>query len=248
MTPLLDMPPILSVRHLSTGYGKKQVLFDVSLDVMPCEIVLITGGNGSGKSTLLKAIYGLLQSWNADAEILFRPDPNSPVVSTNTPALNLAQGLAYLPQKNAVFDDLTVEDNLRLAGHILRDRQEFASRRDEVLASLPALVPLLKRKPEKMSGGERQMVALGMVLLHRPKLLLLDEPLAGLSADWAGSVLDALMHWHSRIRLSILMVEHRTTEVSKLHLSSYWMLQGKVAPSGHPGETGCARLPARQPS
>ena len=71
------MAPILSVRNLSTGYGKKQVLFDVSLDVMPGEILLITGGNGSGKSTLLKAIYGLLPPWNADAEIMFRQPRHS---------------------------------------------------------------------------------------------------------------------------------------------------------------------------
>lgn len=74
------MAPILSVRNLSAGYGKKQVLFDVSLDVMPGEILLITGGNGSGKSTLLKAIYGLLPPWNTDSEINFRPDPEGPVI------------------------------------------------------------------------------------------------------------------------------------------------------------------------
>ena len=113
------MAPILSVRKLSVGYGKKQVLFDVNLDMMPSEVLLITGGNGSGKSTLLKAIYGLLHPWNADAEILFRPIPDSPALNTTPPTLNLSKGLAYLPQKNAVFDDLTVEDNIRLAGHTL---------------------------------------------------------------------------------------------------------------------------------
>lgn len=202
------MTPILTVRNLSTGYGKKQVLFDVSLDVMPGEILLITGGNGSGKSTLLKAIYGLLPPWNADAEILFRPDINGSAVSTRTPTHNLVQGLAYLPQKNAVFDDLTVEDNLNLAGHILRDRQEFSSRRDEVLASHPALVPLLKRKPDKMSGGERQMVALGMVLLHRPKLLLLDEPTAGLSECVLLLMCNAIERLVSN-GTSIVVIEHR---------------------------------------
>lgn len=159
------MTPILSVRNLSTGYGKKQVLFDVSLDVMPGEILLITGGNGSGKSTLLKAIYGMLSPWNAEGKIVFQPDPNGPNLNTQPPTLNLAKGLAYLPQKNAVFDDLTVEDNLRLAGHILRDRHEFAARRDEVLVLLSSLRPLLLRKPEKMSGGERQMIAMAMLLL-----------------------------------------------------------------------------------
>lgn len=216
MMPSSDTLPILSVRNLSTGYSKKQVLFDVSLDVMPGEIILITGGNGSGKSTLLKAIYGLLPAWNADAEILYRPDQNGSPVSTCTATNNLAQGLAYLPQKTAVFDDLTVEDNLRLAGHILRDNKEFANRRDEVLTSLPTLATLLKRKPEKMSGGERQMVALGMVLLHRPRLLLLDEPTAGLDYNHLHLLLGVICEIKQRHDLACVMVEHRVAEFETL--------------------------------
>src|ERR1700730_13633131 len=119
---LTDVAPILSVRHVSTGYGKKQVLFDVSFDVMPGEILLITGGNGSGKSTLFKAIYGLVPPWNADATIAFRPDPEGANLTTHPSTLNLSKGLAYLPQMNSVFTDLTVEDNLRLAGYLLKDR------------------------------------------------------------------------------------------------------------------------------
>ncbi|MGC1378716.1 MAG: ATP-binding cassette domain-containing protein [Anaerolineales bacterium] len=216
MTPSSDALPILSVRKLSTGYGKKQVLFDVTLDVMPGEIVLITGGNGSGKSTLLKAIYGLLPPWNADAEILYRPLQNGEVLSTNVASNNLAQGLAYLPQKNAVFDDLTVEDNLRLAGHILRGGKGFASRRDEVLSLLPMLAPMLKRKPEKMSGGERQMAALGMAMLHRPRLLLLDEPTAGLDSKNAAMFLDAIHSAQEKNLLSFIVVEHRKYECQSL--------------------------------
>lgn len=210
------MAPILSVRNLSTGYGKKQVLFDVSLDVMPGEILLITGGNGSGKSTLLKAIYGLLPSWNTDAEILFHPDPDGPARTSQQPSLNLRNGLAYLPQKNAVFDDLTVEDNLRLAGHTLPNGKEFAARREEVLASLPAVQPFLRRKPEKMSGGERQMVALAMVLLHRPRLLLLDEPLAGLDSNNLHLLAGIIREIHQQRGLALIIVEHRVAEFAAL--------------------------------
>jgi len=211
-----DMTSILSVRNLSTGYGKKQVLFDVSLDVMPGEILLITGGNGSGKSTLLKAIYGLLPPWNADAEIIFRPAPEGPPINTQQPTLNLRNGLAYLPQKNAVFDDLIVEDNLRLAGHTLPNGKEFATRRDEALASLPTLKPLLRRKPEKMSGGERQMVALAMVLLHQPRLLLLDEPLAGLDSNNLHLLAGIIRGIHQQRGLALIVVEHRVTEFATL--------------------------------
>ena len=100
--PLSDTPPILSVRKLSTGYGKKQVLFDVSLDVMPGEIVLITGGNGSGKSTLLKAIYGLLPPWNGDAEILYRPDGTGSAISTINTSFNLSQDQSSLTESDPI--------------------------------------------------------------------------------------------------------------------------------------------------
>lgn len=235
------MAPILSVRNLSTGYGKKQVLFNVSLDVMPGEILLITGGNGSGKSTLLKAIYGLLLPWNPDAEIVFRPNPDGPAHSTRPTALNLTKGLAYLPQKNAVFDDLTVDDNLRLAGHTLRERNEFTARRDEALAFVPALKPLLRRKTEKMSGGERQIVSMGMVLLHRPKLLLLDEPMAGLDSKNLDLLTSIIQKMHQQ-GLALVLVEHRTTQFGTLaHRTLRLRLGAFVNGQERLGE----RLPAR---
>ena len=208
------MHPILSVQNLSTGYGKRQVLFKLSLDVMHNEIVLITGGNGSGKSTLLKAIYGLLPAWNAEAEIVFRPCPNASAIDTRQANNNLKNGLAYLPQKNAVFDTLTVEDNLRLAGHILRDRNLFDKRRDEILTTLPKLASLLGRKAERMSGGERQMLALAMTLLHRPRLILLDEPTAGLGYELAQEIYVTLREIRKNSASTIIVVEHRKDSAS----------------------------------
>ncbi len=131
-------------------------------------------------------------------------------------------------RKNAVFDDLTVEDNLRLAGHILRDRKEFAIRRDEVLASLPALTPLWNRKPEKMSGGERQILALGMALLHEPRLLILDEPTAGLDAQNSEVMLGILHRAHITQGLTLIVVEHRRHECSALGGRLYQMRLGKL--------------------
>lgn len=206
------MAPILSVRNLSTGYGKKQVLFDVSFEVTVGETVLVVGGNGSGKSTLLKSIYGLLRPWGDDAEIIFRPDPDCPAVRTQRANFSLSHGLAYLPQKNGVFDDLTVEDNLRLSGHTLRDQGAFAGRLDEVLSLFPMLPPLLKRKPERMSGGERQMTSLAMVLMHRPKCLLLDEPLTGLDAANALSLINCVADLRKRFGLTFIIAEHRLHE------------------------------------
>lgn len=201
------MEPVLQVRRLSTGYGKKQVLNDVSFDVVRGQTVLISGGNGSGKSTLLKAIYGLLKPWNDEAQIDFRPLPNGPTLSTGAPLTNLQHGLGYVPQKSAVFDDLTVEDNLRLSGQRLPSGVVFAERLEETFRTMPALQTFTKRKPSSMSGGERQMLALAMVLLHKPAVLLLDEPLAGLSQANMVHFLTTLRN--ITLERTVLLVEHR---------------------------------------
>lgn len=197
---------VLTVKHLSAGYGKKQVLFDVSFDVTAGELVLVSGGNGSGKSTLLKAVFGLLPPWDERARVSFQPRPGMPPVPTTPVAENLSRGLAYLPQKNGVFDDLTVDENLQVSYGVHRDHKNT---RAETLEAFPKLGPLLRRLAGKLSGGERQMLALGMVLFHKPHLLLLDEPTAGLSEDAAQTILGRLATLRASHGFSVLLVEHR---------------------------------------
>ena len=225
------MQPILSIRNLCSGYGKKQVLFGVDLDVAAGEFLLVTGGNGSGKSSLLRAIYGLLPAWNADAEIIFKPDPNGPGFNTKPPSLNLSKGLAFVPQKNAVFDYLTVEDNLGLGGQSLGSRAIYRARRDQVLDSIEVLRPLLSRMPETLSGGERQIVAMAIVLLHQPKLLLLDEPLAGLDEKNLQLLVDLIRVLWRTHNLTVLIVEHRITELSPLSNRTISLNFGQIVQS-----------------
>ncbi|HNO77165.1 MAG TPA: ATP-binding cassette domain-containing protein [Phycisphaerae bacterium] len=222
------MNAILSVRNLSTGYAPKQVLYGISFDVMRGEVLLITGGNGSGKSTLLKAICGLLPAWNSDASIVFRPNPDRECLHTQLSHRNLANGLAYVPQKNAVFDELTVEENLLLAGHTLSDRRELAARREAVLAFAPILRSLLQQRSDNISGGERAMLALGMVMLHRPKLLLLDEPTAGLDSRNVSAVCEHLENLIAELGLSLLVVEHRADVFASLAHRTMAMRLGVV--------------------
>jgi len=222
--PTSDNEIILQVNHLSTGYGKRQVLFDVSLEIQKGEIVLLIGGNGSGKSTLLKAIFGLVTEglrprfYNGEKWV-FSPLFNSKGcikfdnedITCIKPYQLIRKGLVYVPQKNNTFDQLTVTENLEVVASYLNDRTELKIRMDSVFAQLPALATLKKRTPFHLSGGEKQLLALGMALMHRPKMIMLDEPGAGLSPNaWQKNlkIIKTLNHEG----ITFLIVEHRVKE------------------------------------
>ena len=123
---------MLSIENISTGYGKKQVLFDVSFEVSKGEIVLLAGSNGSGKSTLLKAIYGMLPQWN-NGQIIFDGEN----ITGKPTAVLLKKGLLYIPQKNNLFEDLTVKENLEMAGLTL-DKRTLQPRIENALSIFTA--------------------------------------------------------------------------------------------------------------
>lgn len=201
---------LLNISNISTGYGNKQVLFDVSLDVEKGDSVLLIGSNGSGKSTLLKIVYGLLDIWNGTVEydgVLL----HSTLKKTPTHKL-IDMGIQYVPQKNELFDDATVLENLQYSLLHLNSRKESARRIDEVVTQIPILKERRKQIAGRLSGGERKALSLGMVLVNRPKLLLYDEPLAGLSEDNIPNMLDML----SKIRdagTTMVVVEHHVREM-----------------------------------
>ena len=207
---------MLKLEHISSGYGKKQVLFDVSLEVQKGDVVLLAGSNGSGKSTLLKAIYGLLPLWETDTpegkrkgSIIFDGED---ITGKPTSAL-LKKGLLYIAQKNNLFEDLTVKENLEMAGLALNDQQLLLQRMDKALETFSTLRPLLHRRPMKMSGGERQLLTLAMASLHEPKLILIDEPLIGLSGKNLGFVMENLKLLNERSGTTLVIVEHRVREM-----------------------------------
>jgi ABC-type branched-subunit amino acid transport system ATPase component len=222
------MLPLFTIRNLSTGYGARQVLFDVCLELRAGEIVVVLGGNGSGKSTLLKAAFGLLRPWNGNSEITYRPNPDGELGPTINPVRNLGNGIALLPQTNAVFDNLSVDNNLHISGYTFRSRQQFIARREEVLDRISAIRPLLRRNTSQLSGGELRLVSLAMVLIHRPRLLLLDEPLSGLDSQNAANVLEIIRNAQSAYAITILMTEHRHLEAATLGGRTCRMRQGRL--------------------
>jgi branched-chain amino acid transport system ATP-binding protein len=210
---------LLEVKNLNTGYGKKQVLFDVSFDVNKGDIVLLIGSNGSGKSTLLKAIYGLLPVWQNnnenehfnDSSIYF----NGENVTNQQTSDLLKRGLLYIPQKNNLFSDLTVQENLEMTGLSIGSRKILQERIEKVMDYFPKITPHLKRTPMKLSGGERQILTLAMALIHQPKIILLDEPFNGLSLNSIEFVKRKLQQLNKE-GISLLIVEHRIHDVLDL--------------------------------
>jgi branched-chain amino acid transport system ATP-binding protein len=213
---------MLKVENISTGYGKKQVLFDVSFEVKQGEIVLLAGSNGSGKSTLLKAIYGMLSQWN-NGQIIF----NGENITGKPTAALLKKGLLYIPQKNNLFEDLTVKENLEMAGLTL-DQRTLQQEIENALSIFTALEPHLHRTPMKLSGGERQLLTLAMATLHHPKMILVDEPFTGLSPQNITFVVENLRVINQKSGITLLIVEHRVKECLRIANRVIGLKLGKV--------------------
>ena len=194
---------MLIVEHITTGYGKKQVLTDVSFSIEKGDIVLLSGGNGSGKSTVLKTIYGLLKPWTPDGKIIFEGKEITALpVSTM-----IGRGIVYMPQKKNVFEDFTIEENLLVSAGIY-PKQEARERTDKVFEILPKLKTIRKRTPFHLSGGEKQLLAFGNVLVHSPKLILLDEPFAGMDIS-NSEILKNCIEDLNKKTITFVVVEHK---------------------------------------
>jgi branched-chain amino acid transport system ATP-binding protein len=213
---------LLKVENISTGYGKKQVLFDVSFEVKQGEIVLLAGSNGSGKSTLLKAIYGILPQWSHGKIFFDRLD----ITGKSTSNL-LKEGLLYIPQKDNLFEGLTVKENLEMAGLTI-EHKLLQRRMKNTLSIFTTLVPHLNRIPMKLSGGERQMLALAMATLHLPKMILLDEPFIGLSSQNINLVAEIMKNLNEKSGVTLLIIEQRVKECSTIADRVIGLKLGKV--------------------
>jgi len=214
--------PILKVENLSTGYGKKQVLFNVFFEVKKGDVVLVAGSNGSGKSTLLKAIYGMLPQWG-DGRVVFDGED---ITGMPTAEL-LKRGLLYIPQKNNLFEELTVKENLEMSGLTLNKRL-LKERVDHALSLFTVLQTNLKRTPMTLSGGERQLLTLAMATVHQPNMILYDEPFTGLSTQNIDFIAEKLKGLSVRLGTAIVIVEHRLKESLKIACHVTGMKLGKV--------------------
>lgn len=219
---------MLEIRDLETGYGKKQVLFGLSMEVHNREIVAIIGPNGSGKSTVLKTVCGIIPVWRG--EILFNGIPTN----GSSPAQNVARGITFAPQGNRVFDELSVTENLEIGGFQLPPK-ELKRRIEDVFRIFPILKDRLHQEAGKLSGGEQQMVALARALIPKPKMLMLDEPSIGLSPGLVKDVFEKVSEINKNSEATILVVEQKVRQILEICDRVYSIKLGKIAYSGAPG-------------
>ncbi|MCK5779120.1 MAG: ATP-binding cassette domain-containing protein [Rhodospirillales bacterium] len=218
----------LKVSGLNTFYGKKQILRNVSFDLMKSEIVAVIGHNGSGKSTLLKSIYGIIPFESGGIEVF------GETLDTPNPAECLKRGLAYLPQDDPVFNSLTVEENLRISmGRRSAGGVTSLLSGDGSWASW--LKNLAGRPARNLSGGEKQRVALSSVLTTSAKILLLDEPTAGLDVGNSKTILEMIKQFSERHQFSVLLVEQNVRQALETAERAIILKQGEVTYSGPTG-------------
>ncbi|HVY16330.1 MAG TPA: ABC transporter ATP-binding protein [Rhodopila sp.] len=216
---------MLNVAHLNVRYGVTEVLRDVSFAVPEGKIIALLGGNGSGKTTILNTLTGLIRPRAGSITV-------AGVETAGWPADRLVRhGVAQVPQGREVFAAMTVEENLDLGAVTRHDRAAIAADRDEIYALFPALTPNRRRRAGSLSGGEQQQVAIGRALMSRPKLLLMDEPSAGLSPLVVGLMVDTIRALHAR-GMTILLVEQNVGVAAAVAETAHVLQNGAIVHTG----------------
>jgi branched-chain amino acid transport system ATP-binding protein len=215
----------LELSGVHAGYGDFQALFGVGLRVAPGEAVGVVGPNGAGKTTLLRVISGLIRP--RAGTLRFGAQDLAALPAHELPAL----GIAHVPENRRLFPHLTVEENLRVGAYAKAARARFTERRDRVYAMFPRLKERRHQLAGTMSGGEQQMCAIGRALMCGPRILLLDEPSAGLAPLVVKQVFDLV----ARIRgegLTVLIVEQNVAQVLRVVDRAYVLETGRVSAEG----------------
>ena len=211
---------LLEVKDLDVGYGKRVVVHELSMGVNKGETVAIIGHNGAGKTTTLKGIFGLLQPFRG--RIVY----NARNITGRAPADNVKDGIAFLPQERFIFPELAVRDNLDLGAYTVED--DLESRLETIYELFPVLKERSWQRAGTLSGGERRMLGLGMTLVTRPQLLILDEPSLGLAPLLVRSLLGTLKQIREALGTSVILVEQNVKQAMGVAHRVYVMKMGRT--------------------
>ena len=220
---------MLELKSIDAGYGTFQALFGVNLEVKAGEAVGVIGPNGAGKTTLMRVISGLIRPTKGTIAM-----EGADVVATAAHRI-VSLGIAHVPENRRLFPRLTVEDNLRMGAFMPEARAKFADRLAVVFDLFPRLKERRHQLAGTMSGGEQQMCAIGRALMSRPKLLLLDEPSAGLAPVVVQSIFEVVRRMSAE-GYTVLIVEQNIRQVLKIASRAYLLETGRIKLSGAAAE------------
>ncbi len=216
---------MLSIAGLSAEYGSFRALFDISLEVGAGEAVAVIGPNGAGKTTLMRVISGMLRARTGTLAFEGRS-----LMGVKAPRI-VAAGIAHVPENRRLFPRLTVEENLRMGAYLPAVRREFGERAAWVYELFPRLQERRNQLAGTLSGGEQQMCAIGRALMSKPRLLLLDEPSAGLAPIVVEQVFD-LVRRIRREGFTVLIVEQNVRQALELADRAYLLEAGHITLRG----------------
>ena len=217
---------LLCVKGLSAGYGRAQVLWDVSLEVPQGEIVSLVGSNGAGKTTLLRTISGFIRPMKG--EILFCGAD----IAAMPPQEIVRAGISQVPQGRQLFPRMTVAENLEMgAAYLAEARRHSNETMDWVFSLFPRLRERMNQSAGTMSGGEQQMLAIGRALMAKPRLLMVDEPSLGLAPNLVSFVFE-VVKMVNREGVSVLLVEQNVKQSLKIASNAYVLENGRIALEG----------------
>ncbi len=217
---------LLTANDLSAGYGEVDVLHGVSLEMNEGELVATIGPNGAGKTTLLRTISGVLPPEGGSIML------NEEDITALDPEDTIRLGMSYVPQDNNIFPSLSVRENLEMGAYTLEG--DFSDRIEEICTIFPQLRDRMRQKAGTMSGGQQQMVAVGRGMLIRPKILLLDEPTAGLQPSLVKMMLNKVEEINE-LGVAVLLVA-QTVDAVRLAKRAYLLSAGEMVLSGETSE------------
>lgn len=221
---------LLEIQNLVSGYGKLAIIQDISISVESGDFVALIGPNGSGKSTLVKSILNLTTIF--EGQIFF----DGKKISGEKTEKIAAMKLGYVPQISNVFTDMTVNENLTLGGTTIKNSSEKKKILERVVSLFPILESRSRQKAGLLSGGERQMLAVGRALMAEPKLIILDEPTAALAPIAAEQLLQKLAEIRSNLGVTVVLVEQNARKALALANRGVVLVQGKKAFEGTPDQ------------
>jgi len=203
---------------LTGGYGGADILHDCTIAAEKGEIAVIVGPNGAGKSTAMKAVFGMLQIRKGSVKL------DGEDITALSPQARVAKGMAFVPQNNNVFPSMSVQENLEMGAFLRRD--DINTTMEQVFELFPILKEKRRQNAGELSGGQRQQVAVGRSLMTQPKLLMLDEPTAGVSPIVMDELFDRIIEV-ARTGISILMVEQNARQALNIADKGYVLVQGE---------------------